>query len=328
MLTEVSGTPTAATPVVSVIIPSYNTATFIGETLESVFAQSFSHYEVIVINDGAPDTMQLEAVLAPFLQRIRYIKQDNLGLAGTRNAGIRAASGEFIAFLDSDDVWLPNFLTEQVAFFRRFPDFDLVYSDAILFGDTPLAGRNFTSISPSNGAVTLEALLSLRCTPVASSVVAKRHIFFDVGMFDVSHRACSEDWECWTRLAMGGVKIGYQTQALMRYRIRKGSLSSNPIALHDGALLALSKLEATGSLSANESQAARKLRTFFTTEIDLHRGKQQLNCGDYSSAKQSFLRVARNHSSSKARIKMWCVVAGLSMSPTFTRFVANRVQPS
>jgi len=95
---------------VSIIIPAYNVAPYIGETLDSVFAQTFADYEVIVINDGSPDTEDLERALARFIDRINYLKQENRGASVARNTGLHAARGQFIAFLDADDVWLPNSL--------------------------------------------------------------------------------------------------------------------------------------------------------------------------------------------------------------------------
>src|SRR5213080_1671301 len=129
-------------PRVSIIIPAYNVASYIGETLASVFAQTFTNYEVIVINDGSPDTEELERALEPYFDRISYLKQENLGAGAARNEGLRAAQGEFIAFLDADDLWLPNYLEEQLKFIRA-NDFDLVCADAMHFGDSPLAGRTY-----------------------------------------------------------------------------------------------------------------------------------------------------------------------------------------
>src|SRR5262245_33441277 len=94
-------------PSVSVIIPAYNIAPFIAEALESVLAQTFTDYEIIVVNDGSPDTEELERVLAPYLSRIRYFKQENQGAGAARNAGLNVATGEYVAFLDGDDVWYP-----------------------------------------------------------------------------------------------------------------------------------------------------------------------------------------------------------------------------
>jgi glycosyltransferase involved in cell wall biosynthesis len=92
-----------AGPTISVIIPSYNTAPLIANCLDSVFAQSFSDFEVVVVNDGSPDTAKLEEALRPYLEKIVYIVQENKRAAGARNTAIGKARGEFLAFLDSDD---------------------------------------------------------------------------------------------------------------------------------------------------------------------------------------------------------------------------------
>ena len=92
-----------AAPSVSLIIPAYNVAAFISETLASVFAQTFTDFEVIVVNDGSPDTEELERELARFIARVNYVKQENRGASAARNAGLRTPRGEFVAFLDADD---------------------------------------------------------------------------------------------------------------------------------------------------------------------------------------------------------------------------------
>src|ERR1700682_3677216 len=97
-------------PRVSIIIPSYKTADLIAACLDSVFAQTFQDFEAIVVNDGSPDTPELEKVLAPYLDRVVYIKQPNKRAAGARNTAIAQARGEFLAFLDSDDSWYPDHL--------------------------------------------------------------------------------------------------------------------------------------------------------------------------------------------------------------------------
>ena len=125
---------------VSVIIPAYNSAEFMGETLDSVFAQTYTPVEVIVINDGSRDTPELEQVLQRYsAKNLRYIKQENQGAAAARNTGIRTARGEFVAFLDADDTWLPVFLEKQLELLERTPA-DVVWADALICGDSPLAG--------------------------------------------------------------------------------------------------------------------------------------------------------------------------------------------
>src|SRR5258708_8350475 len=97
--------PVPTPPAVSVVIPSYKTAEYIRECLESVFRQTFTDFEVLVVNDGSPDTPDLERAIAPFRDRIIYIEQPNAGLAGARNTAIRASRGRYVALLDSDDAW-------------------------------------------------------------------------------------------------------------------------------------------------------------------------------------------------------------------------------
>ena len=116
-----------SSPLVSVIIPAYKVAPFINETLESVFAQDLNDFEVIVINDGSPDTEDLEVALEPYKERITYLKQANLGAGAARNAGLRAARGTYVAFLDGDDIWFPIFLSEQIRFLETGDGFDLVF---------------------------------------------------------------------------------------------------------------------------------------------------------------------------------------------------------
>ena len=125
--------PTTQPPLVSVVIPAYQAARWIAEALDLVLAQTFHDYEIIVVNDGSPDTVDLERVLQRYRERIIYLCQENRGLAGARNTGIRAASGRYIAPLDADDLWEPEFLAEQVAMLEADPALDMVYADGTGF---------------------------------------------------------------------------------------------------------------------------------------------------------------------------------------------------
>src|SRR5277367_5736878 len=126
---------TNSSPKVSVIIPTYKTADLIAGCLDSVFAQTYSDFEAMVVNDGSPDTPELEKALQPYMDRIVYIKQENKRAAGARNNAIRQARGEYVAFLDSDDTWLPNHLAAQMKLVADDPALDLVYANALLVGD-------------------------------------------------------------------------------------------------------------------------------------------------------------------------------------------------
>src|SRR5258708_3598978 len=190
-------------PKVSVIIPAYNVASYIGETLDSVFAQTFADTEVIVVNDGSPDTEDMERALARFNDRLTYIKQENQGASVARNTGLSAAQGKFIAFLDADDLWLPNYLNEQIKFMIE-RDCDLVCSDAEVFSDVSHAEQSYMESlmpgSPSAGSVTFLGLLSAEQSLITSGVVVRRELVIQAGLFDEALRN-AQDFDLWLRLA-------------------------------------------------------------------------------------------------------------------------------
>ena len=167
-------------PAVSVIIPAYGVTPYIAEALDSVFAQTFNDFELIVVNDGCPDSGALEAALRPYLDRIVYLKKENGGVSSARNAGIRVARAPLIALLDGDDAWTPDYLAVQTEFLREHPQTDIVYSNGVVFGDSPLAGRLGMDLSPSYGEVNFESLISCRCS-VMTSVLARKAAILGVG---------------------------------------------------------------------------------------------------------------------------------------------------
>jgi glycosyltransferase involved in cell wall biosynthesis len=263
----VSGCPT-----VSVIVPSFNTAGYIVECLESVFAQTYRDFEVIVVNDGSPDTPALERALAPYRGRIVYLTQDNTGLAGARNTAIRAARGRFIALLDSDDAWLPEYLGVQVAALERDESIDAIYPDAIIFGDHAHAGRTYMDVSPSDGPVTFEALITQRCNVLVSSLI-RREALFKAGLFDESLRSV-EDFDLWARLLAGGGRIAYHRQVLVRFRKRRDSLSSDPVWMAEHALIVLDKLDRTLTLEPAQRRVLRDRVDYFRATLELAQAKR------------------------------------------------------
>ena len=209
------------TPRVSVIMPAYNVAPYIGDALRSVFAQTFRDFEVVVVNDGSPDTDDLERVLADYRERVVYLKQENRGVSAARNAGIRAARAPFVAHLDPDDLWEPEYLASQLEVLERNPTIDVLYPDALIFGDSPEAGLRFMDWCPSNGEVTVESLFAERCH-VMCSVTARRGALLRTGLFDEALR-CSEDFDLWLRVLKSGGRIAYNRRVLARYRRRATS---------------------------------------------------------------------------------------------------------
>jgi GT2 family glycosyltransferase len=271
-------------PTVSVIIPAYNAAAFISETLDSVLAQTFDRYEVIVVNDGSPDTEKLEQRLVAYGERVRYIKQENRGAAAARNAGVLAAGGPYVAFLDADDAWTESYLAEQLRFIESGdPPFDLVYADALLTGDSPLAGKTFMEIAPSEGAVTFEKLLTDECNLITSGVVARRQLLLDVGLFDEELRR-AQDYDLWLRLAKAGARIGYQRKVLVRYRCHADSLSGDAATQITRHLTVLNKTARRNDLTPDERRVLEGARARLEAHLKLERGKLRLVDGDFAAA--------------------------------------------
>jgi glycosyltransferase involved in cell wall biosynthesis len=262
----------ADSPTVSVIVPSFNTAGYMAECLDSVFAQTYRDFEVIVVNDGSPDTPALERALTPYRDRIVYLTQTNTGLAGARNTAIRAARGRYIALLDSDDAWLPEYLAVQVAALERDASVDAVYPNAIIFGDHAHAGRTYMDVCPSDGPVTFASIVTQRCN-VFVGVLIRREALFDVGLFDESLRSV-EDFDLWLRLVALGRRITYHRQVLMRFRKRRDSLSSDPVWMAEHALIVLDKLEQSPTLGAEDRQVLRDRQSYFRAALELAQAKR------------------------------------------------------
>ena len=123
------------TPAVTVVIPAYNSAHYIGQALDSVKGQTVSDYEVIVVNDGSNDREELEKVLRSHPLSIIYLSQENRGVSSARNAAIKVGRGKFYAQLDADDQWQPDYLEVQLAILNENPEVAMVYPNATIIGD-------------------------------------------------------------------------------------------------------------------------------------------------------------------------------------------------
>lgn len=268
-------------PCISIIIPAYNTACFIGETLASVLGQTLTDFEIIVVNDGSPDTDDLEAALEPYRDRIRYIVQENRGLSGARNTGIAAARADLVALLDSDDVWEPEYLEHQLEVLRR-EDLAVVYPNATTFGDPLRAGRLFMDVHPSTGPVSIESLVTQRCN-VMVSVLARRSVLVEAGLFDESLRS-SEDFDMWLRIVHRGGRIGYHRRPLVRSRLRQGSLSADGISMCQHIVRVLDKAAREMHLTPTERAQVSGRRTEFAALLRLHEGRRAFFAGDYQEA--------------------------------------------
>jgi len=294
---------------VSVIIPAYNAAPYIKDTLDSVFAQTYQSIQVIVVNDGSPDTTALEDILLPYRDRIVYIKQENQGLSGARNTGLRAAEGSMVALLDADDLWMPDYLEEQTKFLREHPEYDLVYCNARFFGESIYDGKEYMDICGSDGEATPAAIISRRCH-VFVSVTARTAVLKQFG-FDESLRSC-EDFDCWLRLTAAGHKIGYHRKVLVRYRKHGSSLSSNPTRMADYNLRVLNSALTLWPQDSEERKLLIEAIATKTAEKENILGKLALRNRNFPLA-ITHLKAANRHYKS---IKVSAVISLLRLAPS------------
>lgn len=245
-------------PLVSVVIPAYNAEQFIGEALDSVFAQTYRPIEIIVVDDGSID--KTTEIVENYVQVVRivqdersaptirtspaseaivfnYIRQLNSGPSKARNAGIKAANGEYIAFLDADDLWTADKLERQMELFKKDAGIDIVFTDVritrlrqgkiaqtIMFQNKELNaeffGHDYIVINP------LEKLLKLNFIPT-SSVVGKR-VCFDGDFLFNQNRRYVEDWELWLAMSLC-YRFGYVNKPCVHKQEKGDGLSSNSV---------------------------------------------------------------------------------------------------
>ena len=210
-------------PLVSIVLPTYNCAAFLPHSIGSILAQIYNSYEIIVVDDGSTDNTK--EVLYPFMQRIKYILlEQNKGLPTARNIGILSAQGKYIAFIDADDLWLPEKLQTDIEYFETHPEVSMVYSKHLNIDQN---GRMLDEASqkrlPSGNIFT--QLFSEQNFIITSSVVVRKEIFETTGLFYEQLSNC-QDWDMWLRIAFY-FKVGGINTPLVKYRHNPHSLSKN-----------------------------------------------------------------------------------------------------
>ena len=229
-------------PLVSVIIPAYNAEKSITDTLDTVFAQTYRPIETIVVDDGSTDRTaetieeyQISKTNRTNRTNLTYIHQQNFGPSKARNTGIKAAKGEYIAFLDADDLWTKDKLEKQIKLFKQDPRIDVVFTDAkvtrfknnkiqenIMFQKNRLNkeffGHNFIVINP------LEKLLKINFM-LTPSVVAKKSCFKNSIFFNEKRRY-AEDWELWLKMSVY-FTFGYVNEVCVHVKDEGDGLSAN-----------------------------------------------------------------------------------------------------
>ncbi len=228
---------------VSVVIPNYNYARYLPEAIESVLAQTHKNVEVIVVDDGSTDDSK--AVLASFGDRIRTIFQKNQGVSAARNRGVAESKGDFVAFLDADDAFLPSKLEKQIELFRADEGIGLVHVGTL---DIDANGNSLAEhLDGDEGEVSHEFLRFEQ--PVilggGSGLMVRREAFDAVNGFD-KRMSTSADWDFGYRVS-AKYRVGFVPEILLRYRIHNSNMHSNIAAMEHDMVLGYSKAFAAGT---------------------------------------------------------------------------------
>jgi glycosyltransferase involved in cell wall biosynthesis len=240
---------------VSVVIPTYNRARYIAETLESVLAQAYAPVEVVVVDDGSTDDTR--AVVERYVPAVTYVWQENAERGAARNRGLALARGEFVAFLDSDDVWLPGKLEREVELLRRRPDVGLVYSDTeVIDADGELRRR--VRHECHEGWVT-EHLLRRNFISIGAHLVRADALRAAGGFREDRALAGSEDWEAWVRLSLK-VQFAHLPGAFARIRVHPSNTMSDAATMERGMRYAYELVSAADYLTPRQRRLLPRAR--------------------------------------------------------------------
>ncbi len=204
-------------PKISVIIPTYNRAFIIDKAIDSVLQQTYTDYEVIVVDDGSTDATYEN--LKPYRDKIHYVYKENGGIASARNCGLEAAQGTYIAFLDSDDLWKPDKLQRQMEHFERYPEYGMVATRCVTNKvDSDFNTIDINKIRRSGKSGWVYKDLFFRNFIRTSSTVIKSECFRKVGRFDESLPRC-EEIDMWLRISKE-YPVGFINDTLTIYTRR------------------------------------------------------------------------------------------------------------
>lgn len=270
-------------PVVSVIMPAFNVEPYVGDAIRSALAQTYGDFELIVVDDGSKDgTAQVVKDLARQDARIHLVQQSNRGLAGARNSALRAARGEFFALLDSDDLWEPQFLAEQLAILRARPEVDIVTGNGWYLGGLKHGqlARPYPDTRPDP---VLASIIGDEWSVFIMSVV-RRRVYTAIGPFDEAMRS-NEDYDFWLRAALADCRFTRNDRPLGHYRVRTDSLSASNVRMLRGILQVYTKLRPAIAKHPREMDILQRQISRFEAELLAAEARLAIEIADFEAAR-------------------------------------------
>jgi hypothetical protein len=274
-------------PTFSVLIAAYQAAAFIGGAVESALEQVPPPHQVIVGDDGSTD--DLAGALARFGDAVTIVRIEHAGEAAAKNAAAGAATGDFLAFLDADDRFLPGRLAAIGELAQAEPDLDVITTDAYLVAGGEIVGRAYGAGHPFTEHGQRAEILRRNFVLGLSAV--RRERFVEVGGFDPTV-AYTTDWELWMRLILSGSRVGFVAEPLAEYRLHEQSMSARRAAMSRGRLDSLARAAARADLSDSERAVVADARRSERARLAREELKEALLAGD--GARGAALKVFRS----------------------------------
>ena len=275
---------------ISILTPAYNSSRFIAETVESVLQQTWSDFELLIVDDGSTDdTLAVAQAAARGDARVKFFSSPQGGTSVARNVGLQHATGQYFALLDSDDVWDPRYLTEQVSLLLRHPEISIVTANVVSRGG-PFDGKPFWPITSGTHELGPHEPIE-REDSVSVFAVFRREVVERIGTFNTMYRS-NEDYEFWLRALDAGFRVLQNRALLGRYRRRPDSVSSDDVRMLNGVIAALeSARQMRGRLEPERPTIDRRL-AWFREELVKAEMKLSLEKRDGATASQLLRRLS------------------------------------
>ena len=276
---------------VSIVVPVYNGEKYLKKTIESILEQTYSNFELLLINDGSRDTSaKLIDALVARDKRIKGFSKENGGVANARNYGVSLAKGELIAFCDQDDLWLPDKLEKQLPLFEN-PNVGLVYCgavvEALLYGKTSKG-----SLANKQRGYVFDQLVQLNMLTCCTAVVRKKHLLKAGGFDDDLALMGVDDWHLWLKMSLI-CEFDFVPEHLAVHVFHGDNYSSNDEKMHQAELVCLAKIKAFATQFDKTAQWADIIQN-----LHIRYAQSYISAGLFNLAGDTFMRAHQTRKNS------------------------------